>query len=173
MLGRFKVHLRRGYFFGYVTGDGADEMIPAVTGETPKVIGEAILDGYELHIQKLSEVTTTGVNPQKILRKVWGDSFRSYVLVKQPGSQVKGVLLRLSIRARHKMDAWELVQMGWYQKEFVEVALVHNGKRYRAETQVLSPSQHATQVAPVRHRFWLMSKQKFLRLARHERDRQD
>jgi hypothetical protein len=173
MFRRFHIHLRRGYFFGYVTGEGADEMIPAVTGETPKVIGEAILDGYELHIQKLREVTTAGENPQEILRKVWGGSFRSYVLVKKPGSQVKGVLLRLSIRARHKMDEWELVQMGWYQKQFVEVELVRNGKRYRAETQVLNPSQHATQVAPVRHPFWLMSKRKFIRLARLARNRRE
>ena len=166
-------HLRRGYFFGYVTGDGADEMIPAVTGEKPKVVGAATLDGYELRIQKLSEITTAGANPQNILRTSWGESFRSYVLVKKPGAQVTGVLLRLSIKARHKMDAWELVQEGWYNKEFVEVKLLANGRVYRAETQVLSPNQQARQTVPAIHRFWLMSKRKFLRLARADRNRED
>jgi hypothetical protein len=170
MLGFLHHHLRRGYFFGYVTGEGADEMIPAVTGEKPEVIGEAILEGYELRIQKLSEVTTARENPQEILRKVWGASFKSYVLVKKPGARVTGVLLRLSIKGRHKLDTWELVQMGWYKKEFVEVQLVADGKRYRAETQVLNANQHARQTVPAVHRFWLMSKRKFLRLARTERD---
>lgn len=173
MLTRFYHRLRRGYFFGYVTGSGSEDMIFAVTGERPKVLGAAILDGYELHVQQLSEITTAGENPREILRNVWGDDFKSYVLVKKPGSQVSGVLLRVSVRARHKLDRWELVDMGWYKKVFVEVELIDTGKHYRAETQVLSPDQHAKQIAPSAHRFWLMPKRKFVALARSERSRYD
>ena len=92
-------------------------------------------------------------------------------MVEKPGSQVAGDLLELSVKARHKLDAWELVDMGWYKKVFVEVELVESGRRYLAETQVLNPNQQASRVAPSAHRFWLMPRRKFLRLARIERDR--
>jgi hypothetical protein len=172
MLARLHHRLRKGYFFGYVTGGGSEDMIFAVTGERPKVIGNAILDGYELHIQRLPEVASIGDNPREILQKAWGDEFKSYVLVEKDGSQVAGVLFRLSIRARHRLDTWELVELGWYKKVFVRVELIDNGRQYIAETQVLRSNQHARQVAPSAHKFWLMPKSKFLKLAQIERDRE-
>lgn len=39
-------------------------MIRVITGRTPKVIGPALLRGYELRVQDLSEVTAKGTNPQ-------------------------------------------------------------------------------------------------------------
>ncbi len=157
---------RRGYFFGYVTGGGGAEMLLAVTGEKPEVIGPAVLRDYELRVQHLPEITTAGINPRQILRKVWGPDFRSYVLVRKPGSQVDGTLLRLSIQARHKLDRWEMVELGWYKKEFVEVELVDTGRHVVAETQVLNDGQHAHEKPPSAHRFWLVPKGKFLKLAR-------
>lgn len=169
MLQGLRYRLRKGYFFGYVDGAGAEEMIPAVSGERPSVIGAATLDGYELRIQTLSEITSTGANPQEYLRKAWNDSFQSYVLVRKPGSQVKGVLLRLSVKARHALDSWELVESGWCRRAFVMVRLDSNGRLYRAETQVLADGQEAGQTVSPIHRFWLMPKRKFLRLARAAR----
>lgn len=147
-------------------------MLLAVTGEKPKFIGNAVLSGYELRVQQLSEITTAGENPREILRKVWGDNFKSYTLIEKQGSQVSGVLLKLSIKARHKFDKWELVDMGWYKKVFVEVELIDSGRRYKAETQVLNPDQHARQTVPSAHRIWLMPRKKFLKQALVERHRQ-
>jgi hypothetical protein len=171
MLQGMRYRLRKGYFFGYVDGAGAEDMIPAVAGERPSVIGAATLDGYELRIQALSEITSKGANPQDVLRKTWGGSFQSYVLVKKPGSQVRGVLLRLSVKARHALDSWELVESGWCKRAYVMVRLDSNGRLYRAETQVLADGQEAGQTVSPIHGFWLMPKRQFIRLARAARGR--
>lgn len=165
-----KIHhiLRRGYFFGY-GADQEEDMVYAITGEKPKKIGRAVLNDYELRIQKLSEITKKNGNPQKLLQAAWGDSFKSYVLVEKPGASVIGVVFKLSLKARNKVDQWELVQMGWYERRFVNVCLLNEKKRLRAETQVLRHDQFASIRAAKKYRPWLMPKRKFLYIASRER----
>ncbi len=159
---------RYGYFFGY-GADQEEDMISAITGHKPKIIGKAVLHDYELRIQDLSEVTTKGDNPQKLLRDNWGDTFKSYVIVPKTGAKITGVLFKLSIIDRHLVDAWELVQLGWYSRIFVDVELTENGKKYTAETQVLNSDQKAQKVAKPGYRSWLMPKRKFLEIAKKHR----
>ncbi len=159
---------RQGYFFGY----GADQeidMIRAITGHKPKIIGTAVLHDYELRIQDLTEVSTAGANVQQMLRDNWGDTFKSYVIVPKPGVHINGTLFKLSIIDRHLVDEWELVQLGWYERIFVTVELIKTGKKYRAETQVLNPNQTAKTVAKPGYRSWLMPKRKFLEIAKKYR----
>jgi hypothetical protein len=113
---------RKGYLFAYGTGQEID-MVTAVTGEVPKIIGHAVLPNYELRIQKLAEIPTTRGNPRQLLQKTWGNSFKSYALVSRKGAQASGVVFELSLRARNKFDDWELVKMGWYKRRFVIVEL--------------------------------------------------
>ena len=159
---------RKGYFFGY-GADQEEDMISAITGHKPKIIGKAVLHDYELRIQELSEITTKGINVREMLRKNWGDSFKSYVIVPKKGAMISGVLFRLSIIDRNLVDEWELVQLGWYERIFVTVELIKTRKKYRAETQILSPKQTAKTVAKPGYRSWLMPKRMFLEIARKYR----
>jgi hypothetical protein len=164
-------HTRRGYFFGY----GADQeqaMLRAIMGESPEYVGEAVLRDYELRIQNLEEVTAEEANPREILRRTWGDSFRSYVIVPRKGAQVHGAVFRITIKDRHKIDEWELVREGWYRRAFIKVQLQGSGKKLRAETQVLNAGQHAKATAGSHARHWLMPKTRLLSIARLMRNKQ-
>ena len=113
---------RLGYFFVY----GADqeiEMIKAVTGRKPARICSATLYGYELRVQRLDEITDKGLNPRRILRRVRGSGFKSYVIVPQEGSKVEGSLFRMPLKDRNQVDEWELVSAGWYDRKFVEFTI--------------------------------------------------
>jgi hypothetical protein len=156
--------IRRVYLFGY-GADREPELIRAVTGRKPWVVGTALLEGYELRVQRLDEVTGRGGSAQKILRRVWGDGFISYAIVPRDGGVVRGTLYKLSLHDRHLIDAWEMVDLGWYNKAFVEVSL-GSGKVYGAETQVLGPNQEASQaVDGLDYSSWLLPKDHMLRAA--------
>ena len=159
--------IRRVYFFGY-GADSEPDMIQAITGHKPRVVGVALLADYELRVQHLSEITTKGANPQAILRKGWGGSFKSYVIVPSPGHVVKGTLFKVSLHDRHLIDNWEFVGQGWYDKAFVAVQLNDSGKVYSAETQVLAPGQDAAQPASgLDYESWLQPKSQFVSIARN------
>jgi hypothetical protein len=162
-------HRRSGYFFGY-GADQEEDMILAISGERPKIIGKAILPGYELRIQNLNEITTKHGNPQELLRSVWGDDFKSYVIIPKPGAQVEGVLFKVSLKSRNQIDSWELIQMRWYKRIFVKVRLPGSNRLIKAETQVLVPGQSAATNVKNIHRSWLMPKKMFLDFARKARN---
>ena len=162
---KLKRHFQNGYFFGY-GADQEEDMIFAVSGERPQIVGKAILPDYELRVQTLAEITTAGANPQQLLRKAWGNSFKSYVIMPRTGATVEGVLFKLSLKARNKMDNWELVQLGWYDKKFVKVKVIGSNKTVRAETQVLGQGQSAKITVKPGNRSWLMPKHRFLTIAR-------
>jgi hypothetical protein len=154
--------IRRVYFFGY----GADcepDLIHAITGRKPRVIGVALLESYELRIQKLNEVTRAGANPYNILHEAWVGQFKSYVIIPKEGASVRGTLYRISLHDRHLVDKWELVEEGWYDKEFVTVRLLRSQKIYHAETQVLAPGQQVRTVTDGhQYNSWLIPKRQLL-----------
>jgi len=157
--------IRKVYYFGY-GADSEPDLLHAITGRRPKVIGTALLQNYELRIQELAEVTTKGLNPQEILRKAWGNDFKSYVIVAKAGAEVRGTLYRLSLHDKHLIDVWELVDAGWYEKAFVNVGLVGTPKVYQTETQVLAPKQSATiSTDGATYTPWLMPKERLLFVA--------
>ena len=164
-------HLRYVYFFGY----GADrevDMIRAITGRKPKVVGAAILKGYELYVQPLECITNSKKNdlrPRELLRRTWGNEFTSYVIVPNSNESVCGTLFRISLHDRHLIDNWELVSLGWYDKLFTEVER-DNGKKYRCETQVLAPGQQpGRRVDGIDYRPWLVPKERLMEIASNVR----
>ncbi len=162
------IKLRKGYCFGY-GADQEEEMIFAITGHHPTIVSKATLRDYELRIQKLDEITTKHGNPRELLQKTWGNDFKSYVIVPKPGATVEGFLFKMSVKDRHLIDKWELVQMGWYERKFVRVQRKDTGKIVKAETQILSSGQSASSPAKKRYRSWLMPKKKLLKIANSSR----
>jgi hypothetical protein len=161
--------LRKVYFFGY-GATREPEMIQAITGQRPMVIGPAVLDDYELRVQSVKEIPKARAHLRQLLRHAWGDSFKSYVIVPRPGSKVAGTLFKLSLHDRHLIDGWELVPLEWSQKVFVQVRLGDTGKTYRVETQQLGSGQHAAvRVRGVRYRSWLWPKRLLIRTATENR----
>lgn len=157
--------LRRVYFFGY-GADSEPDLVRAVTGRKPRVVGKAVLHNHSLRIQTISEVKSSGANPQAILNRAWGEHFRSYVIMPQMGARVSGTLYRISLHDRHLIDSWELVELGWYDKAFVEVEILHNGHSVTAETQVLGAHQTANLVVDgSNYEPWLQPKKHLIQFA--------
>ena len=152
------------FFFGYGTCK-EPEMIEAITGKKPEVVGDALLDGWELHIQDLTEVTNRWAHPKNILQKTWGDNFHSYVIIPKRGESVSGTLYKLSLPERKMIDNWEMVHQGWYKKVYVDV-VGKDGKNYEATTQALRLPQEASQKADGQnYNPWLIPKTKLLKTA--------
>lgn len=154
---------RYGYLFGYGSDTNGD-ILKVLSHRRPEYLGDAILHGYEQRIQYLDEVTNPKVHD--ILQRNWGNDFRSYVIVKNDGVSVRGRLFKIRIDDRHVLDQWELVDLGWCQKIFVDVTLF-NGKTYTAETQALAPGQTARGIVADKGAThpWLQPKKDFVRIA--------
>jgi len=139
--------VRRVYYFGY----GAERdpnAVQAIIGARPKVIGKATIHDYELRIQNMHDIRQSAKPlARKILESAWGDSsFKSYVALPKKGSKIVGTLYRMSLRRRHILDKWELIEEGWFEKVFLPVTL-ESGRVVEAETQVLAPHKTASKAA--------------------------
>lgn len=158
---------KKEYFFGF-GADREDVMLEAIIGHTPKVIGTAILPGYALCIQKLSDIPETGNNPREILRNAWGDTFVSYCIDKQQGAAVHGTLFEVTVKERVMIDIWELVYDGWQRSAIVTVKLP-DGRRVRARTQLLRRGQsHGKIVDDHVYHSWLLPVGDFVRIANED-----
>jgi hypothetical protein len=157
--------IRKVYYFGY-GANREPEMVYAITGRRPKVIGTAVLDGYRLGVQTLRQIPSAGANPRRIVHRAWGSAFRSYTIEADPESDVAGTLFKISLHDRHLLDTWELVAEGWYDKQDITVTLKKSGKAYHAETQVMGREQRPSYVVNgLNYHPWLQPKHRFLRLA--------
>lgn len=157
--------IRRVCYFGY--GPNRDpEMIRAIIGRRPRVIGPAVLLDHRLGIQKLTDVPITGLNPRRTLLHAWGSNFRSYVAQPHAGSEIKGTLFKISLHDRHRIDTWELIPDGWCSKEIVAIRLDSSHKLYSAETQVLGARQQPSRIVNG-HNYvtYLNPKPNYLRIA--------
>ena len=155
------------YFFGFGADNQAD-MLKAVIGRAPIFSGRAILKNYQLCIQSLDDIPTKGDNPKKILENAWGSGFKSYTIRHHNGEQVHGSLFRITRLERRMLDLWELVDEGWQDSIKVRVVL-DSGKEVIARTQCLPDGHnHGDAVNGDMYSPWLMSKENFIRIARHD-----
>ncbi len=154
-------------FFGF-GADSESEMIEAVIGRKPEIVGAAMLENYQLCVQSLEDIPTAGDNPREILRKAWGDDFKSYTIRQHKGVSVHGTLFRIRRRERMMLDIWELVSEGWQDSVVVKVTLP-NGKIVRAHTQRLPRGHNHGFASPgMTYKPWLMPKVDFVRIARQD-----
>lgn len=101
------------YFFGFGANREGSDMIKAVTGKQPELVAEGKIVGYQLCVQPLDGIIDKGANPRGLLRKAWGDNFRSYVIIEAKDKSVSGRIYRISKYERLLLDRWELVPQGW------------------------------------------------------------
>ncbi len=158
------------YFFAW----GANievEMLEAIIGRKPEFISNVVMSGYELCVQTLIDIPTSGANPRAILHKAWGDNFKSYAIRESRGQKVAGTLYKITSYERKMVDAWELVPEGWFKSDLVEVT-DSNGKKYKARTQVL-PASHNTgkPVDGLNYKPWIVPKEDLLRIAKKDSKR--
>ncbi len=154
-------------FFGF-GADSESEMIEAIIGRKPDIVGAATLENYQLCVQSLEDIPTSGDNPREILRKAWGDDFVSYTIRQHKGVSVHGTLFRIRCRERMMLDIWELVREGWQDSVVVKVKL-SNGKTVRAHTQRLPRGHnHGYTSQGISYKPWLMPKVDFMRIARQD-----
>ncbi|MFZ1258336.1 MAG: gamma-glutamylcyclotransferase family protein [Candidatus Saccharimonas sp.] len=161
---QFRTKSSKEYFFGF----GADQevdMIAAIIGRQPRIVGVAVLEGYQLCIQSLEDITDKRANPRAILERTWGKGFRSYAIRPVLGSKVRGTVFEVTKAERLLIDAWELVPEGW--QDSAEVTVVgEDGHVYKAYTQVLAKGQReGDTVNGMMYRSWLMPKEDFVRIA--------
>lgn len=151
------------------------EMMKAITGSSVLKGEEAVLPGYELHVQKLNQVPNIvvpnaprQVSPRGVLKRSWDDSFESYVAT--PGSgKIAGTLWKLTEEERELVRHWELIYFGWYQQINVEVNL-EGGSIVQAETEILGPGQETDRkVDGMNYPSYLMDKQKIFAVAKRSR----
>lgn len=167
---RFVRKHRMEYFFGF-GADSQAEMIEAVIGRRPEFIGSATLEDFQLCIQNLDDITDAGENPREILRRAWGDNFRSYTIRHHQNKKVEGSIFMVTSYERKMLDAWELVPEGW-QDSIVVMVKDGDGKTYRARTQALPAGHNHGTVAPEsKYNPWLMPKEDFIKMATQDSKR--
>ncbi len=152
------------YFFGF-GADSEAEMIEAVIGRKPTYLGRAMLYNYQLCIQSLKDIPSTGSDPRSILERAWGSDFKSYTIRPHRGEMVRGSLFRVSGYERRLLDKWELVSEGWQDSRRIYV-VTQAGKSVRARTQVLPQGHsHGYTTKGLEYTPWLMPKEDFMRIA--------
>lgn len=100
-------------FFGYGAYRSRAK-ISQITGKTPEGGAGAILEGYQLAFQSLSQI------PQPVqdnLRDIWGDEFKAYTLKKGNGI-VSGIIWNINEEDFKIIKEWEYVG-AW--REIIEV----------------------------------------------------
>ena len=152
------------YYFGF-GADSETAMIESIIGRKPEYIGPAILKNYQLCIQNLDDISTYGANPREILRKAWGDNFKSYTIRQHKNESLSGSIFKITSYERKMLDAWELVPEGW-QKSVKIKAVAKDGKTYFARTQCLPMGHdHGYTTSGTNYNPWLMPKKDFMRIA--------
>lgn len=131
-------------YFGY--GATADaEIMAAIIGHSPELIGKAVLRGFELHVQTMDEIILPPATKQLLL-DTWGKDFRSYGLRQaESGTSVEGVIYNIDDKDLVYLDDWEMVARGWFMNIKAEAILKDNEKKITdVVVHILAEKQHST-----------------------------
>jgi hypothetical protein len=130
----------------------SQEVMERIVGGNVKKLGHVAIDDVILVEQRLSDVSDEGEpSPRDILAGVVDkDTFSSLGAVPEdedPERGVGGTLFALTPEQKAKLDAYELVPEGWFERKEVEV--IHpDGTKGRAETHVLSGDFQSSRRVP-------------------------
>lgn len=123
-------------YFGY-GANSQREMMEAITGNRNLKGQLAILRGYTLCVQKLSQAPDS---VRKILEESWGDNFETYIIKPDNNGEVAGTIWELSSQDRELVREWELIDFGWY-KDMEGKAVIENGTEIDVQTEGLRGGQ--------------------------------
>lgn len=152
------------YFgFGATT---SREMLTAITGVEPVLIGPSVLHDFQLCIQGIDDIPAGDQNPRAILERVWGNVFKSYALKKRVGARVVGMLFGVTQPQLESLKRWELCDEGWMIEQRVHVRCNIDRQILAARTHVITSDQTATFVVDESLTPWLISKEQLLEAAR-------
>lgn len=114
-----------------------DELIQTLTGEPVRDKELAVLEGYDLVVQRLDQIPEI---PQRIIRGSWGDGFESYNLT--PGSgHIRGIKCKVSQNQWNRLNDWEFGEFGWFVSKEVEIKNLATGQREKVMTMVMGEGQ--------------------------------
>jgi hypothetical protein len=114
-----------------------DELIQTLTGESVRAREAAVLEGYDLVVQRLDQVPEI---PQRIIRESWGDSFESYNLTPGEG-HISGIKCKVTKDQWDRLDDWEFGEFGWFVPKEVEIKNVATGETEKVMTMVMGEGQ--------------------------------
>jgi hypothetical protein len=136
--------------------------------ESDLVSTPAVLEGYNLAVQRLDQIIDT-VDPRapinksarELMREDWDESFRSYVLQPNPEGRVLGAVFQLTAEERDLIRDWELIEFGW-KEECYEVAKGADGEEIQVVTERLGQGQAVDHVVDgMNYETWLTNPARF------------
>lgn len=137
-------------YFAY--GANSDpRMMEAITGNVNLVGEPAILNDWELGVQRLNQIPDTvfptapvPISPRAEIAKHWGEDFETYVIRPAQGKKVHGTLWKLIPEQRELVRDWEMVDFGWYKDAMVKVETPDG--LLEVQTEVLGDGQEIDRV---------------------------
>lgn len=130
------------------------EMMQAIIGDTPKVLGTVAIKGVELCVQTQAQITdevlTTApapLSPRQIIDGAWGmeSGFETYAIRPKEGSEVSATLFELTPLQRALVAEWEMIEFGWYDRQTVSVEH-EDGTHLQAQTEGFFSNQEIDRV---------------------------
>jgi hypothetical protein len=130
------------------------EMITAIVGDAPKVVGSVAIQGVELCVQTQDQITRdisdtapAPLSPKQVIDRAWGEKsgFETYAIRPQQSSSVNATLFELTQMQRDLIAEWELVEFGWYNQMSVSVVL-EDGSQVQAVTEGFAEGQDVDRV---------------------------
>ena len=108
-------------FLTALLSDG--DLIRTLTGQAVREKEDALLDGYNLVVQRLDKIPES---VQKIIRGSWGDNFESYNLSPGEGS-IKGIKCKVTQDQWDRLKDLEFVELGCFVPKEVEIRNQNSG----------------------------------------------
>lgn len=140
----------------------SDELIQTLTGQPLLNKQEAVLEGYNLVVQRLDQVPDPA---QKIIRGTWGDTFESYNLTPGDG-RIKGFKCTITEDQMKRLAEWEFEEFGWFVPREVEITNPTTGEKEKVMTMVMGEGQEYDRVVDGENfEPFLMPKEKTLEVA--------
>lgn len=151
-------------------------MMAAITGNQSLIGIPAVLEGYQLCIQRLDQIpdivfptSPAPISPRDLLKQSWPETFESYIIKPKKGSKVHGNLYKLTPQERELVRDWELIDFGWYKDE-KGIAVTSDGKKVDVVTEGLRQDQEVDrEVLGEDYNPWLNSPEDFERVAEKSR----